>query len=145
MTRQAGFTLVEVLVALALLTVGIMVMMETMGSTANHARMLEDHTEAYLVASNKLVEYQVFNQYLNVGTNDEVLKPDEDNPYGRTWHIRTKVTAGPYPDTRRVDIEVGPEPASGSQRQVTFVLTSVLGKPAPRFTPAANNDQDPQS
>lgn len=107
-TRQGGFTLVEVLVAVVVLGLAAVALSNAFGgSIRGHTRM-EDRTDAWLLASNKLVELQVYTQYPKVGVQDERLELE-----GRDWRVRTRVSEGPYPDTRRVDIEVGPEPDSG--------------------------------
>lgn len=145
---QRGFTLVEVLVALAILVFAIMALMQSMGVAAVNTAMLDERTAAYMVAADKLVELQVYQRWPENGTTDEKLEPPEDDEHGRTWLIRTIISNGPYPDTRRVDIEVGPETRLGGERQVLYILTSLLGRPAPETMPldgaAEGNDPPPE-
>ena len=47
----------------------------------------------------------------------------------REWWVRTTISAGPYPDTRRVDIEVG-EMRDDDQGGLVYELASLIGKPA---------------
>lgn len=124
---QNGFTLLEVLVALGILVFAITTLMQSMGTAASNTRMLDERTQAYLLASNKLVELQVYQQWPETGSQDERIEVDE-----REWLIRTRISGGPYPDTRRVDVEVGPAPRGGAsaERNVLYVLTSLLGRPA---------------
>ena len=137
--KQRGFTLLEVLVALGVLVFGVMALMQSISTAAVNTAMLDERTQAYMIASDKLVEMQVYQQWPENGTQDEKLEPPEDEEGGRTWQIRTIISNGPYPDTRRVDIEVGPESRLGSERQVIYILTSLLGKPAPE-TMATGDD-----
>lgn len=134
-TPQQGFTLLEVLVALGILVFAIMALMQSMGTAAVNTSMLDDRTQAYMVATNKLVELQVYQEWPENGTQDEKLERDT-----RTWQIRTRISNGPYPDTRRVDIEVGPEVTGGRERSVMYVLTSLLGKPAAEVLDAPPDD-----
>lgn len=125
MSGERGFTLLEVLVALGILVFAITTLMQSMGTAASNTHMLDERTKAYMLASNKLVELQVYQQWPETGTQDERIERDD-----REWLIRTRISGGPYPDTRRVDVEVGPDRAPGQERQVLYVLTSLLGKPA---------------
>ena len=85
---------------------------------------VDDKVRAWMVASDKLVELQVFQEYPAVGTNDS-----REERFGETWNVRTRVSNGPYPDTRRVDIEVGPEAGFGEESLVFWTQSSLLGKP----------------
>lgn len=121
---QRGFTLVEVLVAVVVLGLAAVALSNAFGgSIRGHSRM-EDRTDAWLLASNKLVELQVYTQYPKTGVQDETQEVE-----GRTWRVRTRVSEGPYPDTRRVDIEVGPEQDDAQDFYIVYTESSLLGKP----------------
>lgn len=124
MNAERGFTLVEVLVALTVLAASITVLSQTLGGAADIFSRLEDKTRGYQVASDKLVELQVYQQWPGTGTSDSRVER-----FGRQWRIRTEVSEGPYPDTRRVDIEVGPQPEGGENWAITYTMASLLGKP----------------
>lgn len=124
MRAERGFTLVEVLVALVILASAMMVLSQTLGGAADIYGRLEDKTAAYQVASDKLVELQIYRRWPGTGTNDTRVER-----FGRTWRIRTEVSEGPFPDTRRVDIDVGPAPAQGEDWTIEYSLASLLGKP----------------
>jgi len=124
MKTERGFTLVEVLVALTILAAAITVLSQTLGGAADIFNRLERKTQGYQVASDKLVELQVYRQWPNTGTND-----DRVERFGHTWRIRTEVSAGPFPDTRRVDIAVGPQPRGDRDWAITYSMASLLGKP----------------
>lgn len=124
MKAERGFTLVEVLVALTVLAAAITMLSQTLGGAANIFNRLENKTQGYQVASDKLVELQVYRQWPATGTND-----DRVDRFGQTWRIRTEVSAGPFPDTRRVDIAVGPKPEGSDDWAITYSMASLLGKP----------------
>lgn len=135
--RQRGFTLVEILVALMILAGAAIVLADTFGASAVAYNRLDNTTRAWLIASDKLVEMQVLQQYPGVGRNDEIVER-----HGERWRVRTRISNGPYADTRRVDIEVGPVAEMGQPEQVYWSIFSLLGKPftAASATAAGNND-----
>lgn len=124
MNNQKGFTLVEVLVAVVVLSLAAVVLANAFGSSAMGFSRMQERTEAWLLASDKLVEMQVYQQWPSVGTQDDKREVD-----GIEWRVRTRVSNGPYPDTRRVDIEVGPEPGSGADFYITYSQGSLIGLP----------------
>lgn len=128
--KSRGFTLVEVLVAVVVLSLAAVVLANAFGSSAMGFSRMQERTEAWLLASNKLVEMQVYQQWPNVGVQDDTQEVE-----GIEWRIRTRVSPGPYPDTRRVDIEVGPEP-EGADFFVTYSQGSLIGMP---FTGTGTN------
>ena len=122
--REQGFTLVEVLVAVLVLAAVMVTLGQTLGATARAYTNINDTHEGYLVASDKLVELQVYQAWPKVGINDEQVNRND-----RDWWIKTHVKEGPYPDTRRVDIEVGLMLESGKSSMI-YELASLIGKPA---------------
>ncbi|MCG8392703.1 MAG: type II secretion system minor pseudopilin GspI [Pseudomonadales bacterium] len=124
MNRQHGFTLIEVLVAVMILA-GVMVTLgQTMGATARAYSNINETHLGFLVASDKLVEMQVYQQWPSTGTSDSEVTRN-----GRDWWIETQVSEGPYPDTRRVDINVGLMQAD-EKGGMAYHLASLIGKPA---------------
>ncbi|MFN3713205.1 MAG: type II secretion system protein [Alcanivoracaceae bacterium] len=119
-----GFTLVEILVALMVLAFAAILLADTFGSGAVAYTRLEQTTRAWTVASDKLVELQVFQRWPAVGTQDEIVERHDER-----WQVRTRISDGPYPDTRRVDIEVGPVTETGQERRVYWSVFSLIGKP----------------
>lgn len=123
--RQRGFTLVEILVALAVLVSAVVVLSDALGGAARNYSRLEEKTQAWQVASDKLVELQVYQQWPGTGTDDSRVER-----FGVQWLVRTRISGGPFPDTRRVDIDVGPAPEGNEDWAVFYSLASLLGKPA---------------
>ncbi|MBL7249881.1 type II secretion system protein [Alloalcanivorax sp. C16-2] len=122
--QQGGFTLVEVVLAVAILALAMVTLSQTLGASAVAYRSIDDTRRAYMVAADKLVEMQVYQQWPNTGTTDSTVTRGD-----REWWVRAKVSAGPYPDTRRVDIEVG-EIIDDQERDPMYTLASLIGKPA---------------
>ena len=97
---------------------------QALGASAVAYRNIDDTRQGYRVAADKLVEMQVYQQWPNTGTNDDQVTRGD-----REWWVRTTISAGPYPDTRRVDIEVG-EMRDEDRGGLVYELASLIGKPA---------------
>lgn len=104
MTRR-GFTLVEILVALALVTVALTAGMRALAQAADGAGTLKARTLALWVAQNRLAIAQLSSDAAALGTTQ-----GDAVQAGTTFVWRQAVTATPNPAFRRIDIVVG-EPA----------------------------------
>lgn len=124
--EQRGFTLLEVMVALAIFVAAALALDSAMGANTRGTIRLEEKTLASWVAANKLVELQVYQQWPGTGRQD-----DRAAMAGRDWLVETEVSPGPVPDTRRVDIRVGEVPGEGGERQFSATLTALLTRPSP--------------
>lgn len=105
-TGSKGFTLLEILVALAVVAIGTAAVLQTAGATAKSLQVAEDRILATWVASNRIAEIRLARSWPAAGTVDrsEVLA-------ARTWHYREFVKSTADPDVARIDIIVydGPE------------------------------------
>lgn len=123
--RQAGFTLIEVMVALAVFVAVALTLDSTMTANLTTSSRFEEKSLASWVASNKLVELQIYQRWPANGRQD-----DEAEFAGRSWFVQTEVSDGPFPDTRRIDIGVGPKPEQMfSDKKPVMTLTALLVKP----------------
>lgn len=123
MRRARGFTLLEVLVALAILSLVMLVLGQTLGSAIRAYSHLDLKTRAWEVASDKMVELQVYARWPAVGTQKTRLKRD-----GNDWQVTTKVTKGPFPGTRQVAIAVTLE-KDADKGGALYTLTGLIGAP----------------
>lgn len=83
-----GFTLIEVLVAVAIFAISVTALTGTFQSNINNAARLKEKTLATWVAQNKLVELKA--QYnLNRSVPSTSLKRDKVEFAGRNWVIET--------------------------------------------------------
>jgi general secretion pathway protein I len=99
--RTAGFTLLEIMVALAITAVGIAAMMKVIGSSADIMNELDARLIASWVAGNQLTERRISPRQPRPGTQSERVKMG-----GRTWQFREEITRTADDDVYRVDIEV---------------------------------------
>src|ERR1044071_3540973 len=72
-TRHGGFTLVEVLAALVIVSLGLLGVIQAVSQTASSGAYLRDKTIAHWVAMNRLTEVRLEPQQPGIGkTTDEV-------------------------------------------------------------------------
>ncbi len=97
----AGFTLVEVLVAVAVLAIALSAVIGAMAQQAKNAGYLRDKTLAVLVAHNRLAELQLEQELPATGRSDGEVQMS-----GVEWTWRAQVTETEDPYLNRVDLEV---------------------------------------
>lgn len=132
MRRNAGFTLLEVLVALMVLALSLGAVIQTTGSYTVNQAYLRDRTFAEWVARNLLAEAQLADKWPSVGqTKGEAEFPlaSVDIP-GREWRWVVQVTQSPEEDLRRLEIRVYPGNVDiDGDAEPTANLIGFVGKP----------------
>lgn len=96
-----GFTLLEVLVSLAIVAIAMGALIKGGVSNANNAAYLRDKTVAHWVAMNKVAEFQLDAAWPGVATTEGKVEMAS-----REWEWKAKVTETPDADVRRLDVEV---------------------------------------
>ncbi len=103
MRRAAGFTLIEVLVALTIVAVGMAAVMSALTSSASTVAYLRDKTFANWVAMNKIATIRTSGQQPARGdSNGDVDFGD------RKWHWHMLVVTTDVPGLLRMDVRVRP-------------------------------------
>ena len=120
--RIGGFTLLEVLVALAVLALTMGAVIKAVGGYTGNQAYLRDRTLATWVARNVLVEQQVEDAWPSVGE----LKGTTESG-GREWRWLGTVSQTDEEDLRRLDVEVRPIDAEDSEP--IAVLSGFLRRP----------------
>ncbi|MHB8623485.1 MAG: type II secretion system minor pseudopilin GspI [Sulfuricaulis sp.] len=98
---QRGFTLIEVLVALAVLAIALAAIMRAMALAIDTTVTLREHTEALWVAQNRLAEHQMRHDWPSADTTD-----GNAELAGETWYWTEKVSTTAEPRMRRIEIIV---------------------------------------
>ena len=119
MRRSAGFTLVEVLVALAIVAIGMAAVLGTLSTSANTISYLRDKTFAQWLALNKIANLRLSGQMTHTGNSDG------DTDYaGRKWHWRQEVNATEIPGVSRIDVRVRPADVKGDDEHGWYTTVS---------------------
>ncbi len=106
--RAAGFTLIEVLVALVIVAVGMGAVLSALSSSANTLSFLRDETFAQYVALNQIATLRLAGQQPPTGNSDGDL-----DYAGRSWHWRQEVVTTDVPGILRIDVKVRPKEVKG--------------------------------
>ena len=101
MKAVRGFTLVEVLVALAIVAIALVAGLQATTALTNNALRQSDILLAHLCAENELAKVRLARQMPGVGDSDQ---PCEQA--GRNFNVKVSVSPTPNPSFRRVDAQV---------------------------------------
>lgn len=119
--HQCGFTLLEILVALAILAIALAAIITLASNQTVSTAHLRDKTLAHWVAMNKIAELQLTAEWPAKG------KKQGDEEMGlHQWHWVRTITETPDDRVRQVDISVFRNKTD--ERPVTS-LTSFLSQP----------------
>jgi len=113
--REAGFTLLEMLVALAVFSLAALALVRLQGVTLRTAADLDSKALGQIVARNLMVEVQTDVAPPSVGAEEG----DVDNG-GRRWHWRRVVRPTDDPRLLQVDLTVDGQPGA-SPAALSFV------------------------
>jgi general secretion pathway protein I len=122
--RRSGFTLVEILVALAILAIALTAGMRALAQATDTASALKARTLALWVAQNQLAAAQIATPWPALGTY-----AGDAQQAGTSFVWQASVTPTPNPTFRRIEITVA-EPQSPDYALAR--LTGFLGNPEPR-------------
>ena len=120
--RQLGFTLLEVMVALAVLAIVMGALIKVTDSYAFNAGYLQEKTLAQWIAENKAVEYQLMQEFPAVGS-----KSGETEMARVDWQWRVKVSNTEDKRLRRLDISVALK--QGDLDTPITTLVAFVGEP----------------
>ena len=99
--NSRGFTLLEIMVALAVLALAMGALVKTSSDYTSNQTYLRDRTMTAWVARNVLVQHQLENQWPRVGERKGTLEMG-----WQEWGWLAKITQTEEEKLRRIDVEV---------------------------------------
>ncbi|MES1981050.1 MAG: type II secretion system minor pseudopilin GspI [Pseudomonadota bacterium] len=99
--RQSGFTLLETLVALAILAIAMAAILRTAGAETGHTEELRLRVLADWTAQNRLALHAAHKDWIGTGTQE-----GEDTQAGVKLQWREEVFETPNPAFRRMEISI---------------------------------------
>lgn len=123
LVRTRGFTLLEVLVALAIVALGMAALMTALSSAADSTTYLRDKTFAEWVALNRIEEVRLAQQRPQKGDSE-----GEMELAGRKWQWKQEVLETEVEGILRIDVRVRPkELASDSDTNWFTTISGITG------------------
>lgn len=129
---SGGFTLVEVVVALAIVAIGMLAVFKTIGDTVSNIGYLRDRSFAAWIADNRITELRLTGQLPSVDeTNGDIEYA------GQRWHWTANVSQTPVDGLRRIDVGVRREsdPEGSSLATLAGFIGATATASAPSSTP----------
>ena len=121
MKSRRGFTLIEVLVALAVIAITLAAGLQATGALTRAATRQSNQWLAQICAENELTRLRLLRQLPGTGDTDSVC-----SQAGRDLRVRVSVLPTPNPNFRRIDAVVEGDVDGNSVRLLT--LSTVLGR-----------------
>jgi len=123
--KQPGFTLVEVMIALAVVSIGLLATLSAANQEINGALITQEKMTAYWLMQNKITEIHLENQ-----TTWPAIKHNKgtDTIFGQSWRWQTVTQKTDNKKIRTLKISLSPLSSPISDEPV-LEQTLYLGKP----------------
>lgn len=122
-SRNVGFTLIEVLMALLIFGMIAATVQHTSSLYFSHYQRIENKTMATWIAENRLAELRLAEQFPGLGKETEEIRFGNED-----WFTETVISATQEPLMRRVEVTVDLIGANDGQRRRQAVFEGYLGQ-----------------
>lgn len=112
--RNRGFTLIEVMVALAIIALSLTAVAAKMGRMIDTSNSMQERTYASWIAQNKITEMRLANVLPKVSTTSGDIEYAS-----RSWRWRAVVAETGIENLYRVDVEITSDVSNSVIRKVT--------------------------
>ena len=138
LVRARGFTLVEVMVALAIVAIALPALLTSLYQQADDTAYLRDKTMARLVAANKLEEIRLI--VAATGSLDETRDSGQSTIAERDWFwwVRIQKAPGGLDSLYRIEIDVAAREDLRDQPLYSLAAFEAVDLPAAGGVPGAN-------
>ncbi len=119
--RGRGFTLLEVLIALAVIALGLVALLQSGAGSARELERLREQTFATWVAADAITRVRLAEGFPPVSRRDGVARMGP-----RDWYWEMVIQATTDPQLRRLDVRVYRDPA---RTEPVTSLTGFAGQP----------------
>lgn len=116
--RQSAFTLLELMVALAILAIALSAVMRAVGAATGNMDELRARTLAGWVADNRIAEHRALKHWLPVGRNEGRAEQG-----GMSFRWVEEVQGTPNGQFRRLEVKVWSVPEAGNAREAKVLAT----------------------
>ncbi len=123
---ESGFTLIEVVIALAIIAIGLAAVVAIAARSGRIDAGLQQRTFAAWVATNRMTRLRIDSHWPSLGTQDGEVKLADQQ-----WHWKATVDKTQDPDLRRVTIDVA---TAAKPDETVTELIGFIGKPLPKPT-----------
>ena len=125
-TFARGFSLIEVLVALIVVSLGMLGVIQTVSQTAGNSTYMRDKMVAHWIAMNQLTQVR-----LQPNSPAVSKTSDEIEMAGRKWRWTMEVKQTPVESIRRIDVSVRPleAPEKSSMAVVSGFYGAAIAAP----------------
>ena len=122
-SKSSGFTLIEIMVAVAVLALSGVALLGNIGQATRDLATISDKAEALYIA-----EYALNLALLEKNFPDTTNKEETITHAGREWRVELIVSETPNEKMRRIDVMVRPnERRLGSNQSATILLSGFRG------------------
>ena len=122
-SKSSGFTLIEIMVAVAVLALSGVALLGNIGQATRDLATISDKAEALYIA-----EYTLNTALLQKDFPDTTNEEETITHAGREWRVELIVSETPNEKMRRIDVMVRPnERRLGSNQSATILLSGFRG------------------